>query len=80
MSAERCRLKNLTMEILSTEDKILEDIKNKGAFKAMPLSRKLFEVKDPVPEVTKLEATKVEAFNLSSTNAKTKKVEDENKN
>ena len=28
MSAERGRLRNLTQELLSTEDKILEDIKN----------------------------------------------------
>ena len=70
LSAERSRLKNLTAELLSTEDKVLEDIKNNGTFKALPLNRKLFEVKDPIPECVKPDATKVEAFKLSSSNTK----------
>ena len=73
LSAERSRLRNITAELLSTEDKVLEDIKNKGTFKAMPLNRKLFEAKDPIPECVKPAATKVQAFKLSSSN-KAKKV------
>ena len=60
------------MELLSTEDKVLEDIKNKGSFKALTLNRKLFEVNDSIPEHTKPEATKVDAFKLSTSNAKSK--------
>lgn len=70
LSAERSRLRNITAELLSTEDKVLDDIKNKGTFKAMPLNRKLFEVKDPIVECVKPAATKVEAFKLSSSNTK----------
>ena len=63
--------------MLSTEDKILEDIKNQGVFKALPLNRKLFEAKDTVPKA-KPESTKVEAFKLSVSNAKAKDIKDEN--
>jgi len=70
LSAERSRYRNLTAELLSTEDQVLEDIKNKGSFKALPLNRKLFEVKDSIPECVKPEPTKVEAFKLSSSNTK----------
>ena len=41
-SAERSKLKK---ELKSTEDKIVEEM-NRGAFKALPLNRKLFEPRD----------------------------------
>ena len=49
-----------------------EDIKNKGSCKALTLNRKLFEVNDSIPEPTKPEATKVDAFKLSTSNVKSK--------
>ena len=45
LSAERSKLKS---DLISTEDKILEDIQMKGAFKAKPLNRKLFEPVEPL--------------------------------
>ena len=79
MSAERGRLRNLTQELLSTEDKILKDIKNHSVFKAIPLNRKLFEAKDTVQKA-KPESTKVEGFKLSVSNAKAKDIKDESQN
>lgn len=40
ISGERSKLHK---EVMSTEDKIFHEIQNRGAFKARPLSRKLFE-------------------------------------
>ena len=45
LSAERSKLKQ---DLISTEDKILEDIQMKGAFKAKSLNRKLFEPVEPL--------------------------------
>ena len=54
---------------MSTEDKILHEIRNKGAFKARPLSKKLFEpLKQSTekPAIARQESTKFKEFNLSS--------------
>lgn len=45
-------------EPISTEDKILFDIKNKGGFKARPLSKKLF---DPLKQATEKPVTRQES-------------------
>ena len=58
----------------------MEDIKNHGTFKAIPLNRKLLEAKVPTPEKSKLETTKVEAFKLSTSNAKNKLSKEESQN
>ena len=81
LSAERSKLKK---DLKSTEDKILEEM-NRGAFKALPLNRQLFEprVSPSKNQQVKPEITKIEAFNLSVTNAKkqaSEAITDENQN
>ena len=79
-SAERSKLKK---ELKSTEDKIVEEM-NRGAFKALPLNRKLFEPRDSPSKLqqAKPEITKIESFNLSVTNSKkvSEMTTDENQN
>ena len=43
LSSERSKLKK---EVISTEDKIFNEIQNRGSFKARPLNRKLFDGPD----------------------------------
>ena len=68
LSSERSKLYE---EIVSTEDKILNEIQNKGPFRARPLNRKILEQKDPSAgmsdkkSVVRQESTKFKEFNLS---------------
>ena len=56
-------------EIVSTEDKIIQEIQSRGPFKARPLNRKLFEQpRDSTAEkrsVCRQESTKFREFHLS---------------
>ena len=58
-------------EIVSTEDKIIQELQSRGPFKARPLNRKLFEQPcDSTAEkrsVCRQESTKFREFNLSMT-------------
>ena len=64
MSNERSRLYK---EVMSTEDMIFSEIQNKGAFKARPLNRKLFENRNQTQDRPgqKQETTKFKEFNLT---------------
>ena len=69
LSSERSKLYE---EIVSTETKILNEIQNRGPFKARPLNKKMFEPRtsDSTNEkksVTRLEPTKFKEFKLSMT-------------
>ena len=57
LSEERSKLHS---DIVSTEDKILNELNSRGPFKARPLNRKLFEPVEPILEkvVSRQESTK----------------------
>ena len=64
LSGERSKLKK---ELISTEDKIFNEIQNRGAFKARPLNRKLFDEPELGRErsTQRQETTKFQEFNLT---------------
>ena len=59
---------------MSTEEKELKVIQNKGNFKARPLNKKIFENegKSGIPKVEKMGNTEFKEFNLKSNNFKGK--------
>ena len=65
LSNERSKMHD---ELISTEDKILHEIQNKGPFKALPLNKKLFGPRKQANEksLSRLESTKFKEFNLSA--------------
>jgi hypothetical protein len=57
---------------MTSEDIVLQEIKNRGSFKAMPLNKKLFDRPLGVPKVEKMPSTEIQCFKLSTENIKSK--------
>jgi hypothetical protein len=44
---------------MTSEDLVLQEIKNRGSFKAKPLNKKLFEKPAGVPKVDRMPSTEI---------------------
>lgn len=61
---------------VSTEERLISELKQKGTFKAQPLNKKIFEQqKLGIPYIEKMPTTEFQPFQLKTTGIKTKDID-----